>query len=62
MKTTEAYFGAAAFAGIWLLMSFAALTPVEVVPVQAQPAAVATLANCADGSAELVMGCASSHL
>ena len=61
MKTIEAYVGAAAFAGTWLLMSFAALTPVEVEAAPAQVAAV-SLAACDDGSAELVMGCASSHL
>ena len=45
MKTIEAYVGGAAFLGMWMLMSFAALTPVDVAPAQLETAAVAAPAG-----------------
>ena len=45
MKTIEAYVGGAAILGMWMLMSFAALTPVEVAPAELETAAVAPAAR-----------------
>ena len=60
MKKFEAYAGSAVWVAVSLLMTAAALEPVEV-KAQTLPASVA-MASCADGSAHLAMGCESIHL
>jgi hypothetical protein len=59
MKKFEAYAGSTLWMAVSLLMAAAALEPVE---VQAQPVDTAAVATCADGSAQLAMGCESIHL
>ena len=65
MKKFEAYAGSAVWMAVSLLMTAAALEPVEArTPgAEREPCAEATAAAlCADGSVQLAMGCASVHL
>jgi hypothetical protein len=61
MHRFEAIAGSVVWIAVALLMAAVALEPVE---VHAQPSAAQTVAaaTCADGSAELAMGCESIHL
>lgn len=59
MKKFEAIAGSTLWIATSLLMAAAALEPVE---VRAQPLKTAAVQTCAEGSAELVMGCESIHL
>ena len=59
MKKFEALAGSAVWMAVSLLMAAAALEPVEARTRMVEAAAVAT---CADGSAQLAMGCESIHL
>jgi hypothetical protein len=61
MKKFEAIAGSAVWMAVALLMAAAALEPVEV-QAQTPPAVAAAVATCADGSAQLAMGCESIHL
>jgi hypothetical protein len=60
MKKFEAIAGSAIWIAVSLLMAAAALEPVEVRAQALETAAAAP--TCAEGSAELVMGCQSIHL
>jgi len=61
MKKFETIAGTAVWMAVALTMAAAALEPVEV-RAQTQPAATVAVASCADGTAELAMGCESIHL
>ena len=61
MKKLEAYVGSAVWIAVSLLMAAAALEPVQVQAQTRAPERVASAA-CADGGAELAMGCESIHL
>jgi hypothetical protein len=61
MKRFEAITGSAVWMAVALLMAAAALEPVEVQARVLSVEAVA-VATCADGSAQLAMGCESIHL
>ena len=59
MRKLEAIAGSAVWMAVSLLMAAAALEPVE---VQARTPELVAVATCADGSAQLAMGCESIHL
>ena len=59
MKKFEALAGSMVWMAVSLLMAAAALEPVE---VRARTMETAAVATCADGSAQLAMGCESIHL
>jgi hypothetical protein len=61
MKKFEAIAGSAVWMAVALLMAAAALEPVEVQARTVSGEALAA-ATCADGSAQLAMGCESIHL
>ena len=61
MTKFEAIGGSVVWAAVALMMAAAALEPVEV-RAQPQPPEAVAIASCADGTAELAMGCESIHL
>jgi hypothetical protein len=61
MHRFEAIAGSAVWVAVALLMAAVALEPVEV-RAHAPEAAAVAFATCADGSAQLAMGCESIHL
>lgn len=61
MRKLETLAGSAVWVAVSLVMMAAALEPVEV-RAQAAPAERLVIAECADGSALLAMGCESIHL
>jgi hypothetical protein len=61
MHRFEAIAGSAVWMAVALLMAAAALEPVQV-RAQTQKSQAIAVATCAEGSAELAMGCESIHL
>ena len=61
MRKLEAYMGSAVWMAVSLVMIAAALEPVEL-RAEVRTAERLALAECADGSALLAMGCESIHL
>lgn len=62
MSKLDTYAGSAAWIAVSLLMTAAALEPVAVKAGPPAPARELAMASCADGSAQLAMGCESIHL
>jgi hypothetical protein len=62
MRNFDTFAGSAAWMAIALLMTAAALEPVVLKAQPPSQARALAVASCADGSAQLAMGCESIHL